>query len=87
MNEYKFSPNHLDIKAGKVVFYLVNAGTLSHDLVIVDAGVKRIGKSELVQAGNAATFTLQDLAAGTYKIYCDVTGHRDQGMEGTIEVT
>ena len=87
MTEYKFIPNHLEVKAGKVVLYLVNAGSLSHDLTVVDAAGKRIGKSDLVQPGNAATFAIENLAVGTYTIYCDVTGHRQSGMEGSIEVT
>jgi uncharacterized cupredoxin-like copper-binding protein len=27
-----------------------------------------------------------DLAAGEYVFYCDVPGHRDAGMEGTLTV-
>jgi hypothetical protein len=32
----------------------------------------------------AATY---ELSAGEYTIYCDVTGHRDQGMVATLTVT
>ena len=87
MTDYKFDPGTISAPSGKVVLYLVNAGSLSHDLTVVDAAGKRIGKSDLVQPGNAATFAIENLAVGTYTIYCDVTGHRQSGMEGSIEVT
>ena len=48
MNEFSFSPSTLTAPSGKVVFFLVNSGTQSHDMVIRDATGKRLFASELV---------------------------------------
>lgn len=86
MSEFKFSPSDVSVPAGKVVFYLVNAGQAPHDMVVFGPEGKQLAKSELVQAGNAATFTVDNLAAGTYTLVCDVPGHREAGMVGTLTV-
>jgi plastocyanin len=87
MSDFKFSPSDPSVKAGKVVFYLVNTGTTGHNMVIADSSKKQVAKSELVQAGNASIFTIDNLAAGAYVIFCDQTGHREAGMEGKLQVT
>lgn len=86
MTEFKFAPSDIDAPAGKVVFYLVNAGQASHDLVVVDPSGKQVAKSELVQAGANSVFTVDSVAAGSYTIVCDVPGHREAGMVGTLTV-
>ncbi len=87
LTEFKFDPSSIDAKSGKAVFFLVNSGSTSHDMVITDSSGKQLAKSELVQAGNAAVFTVDNLAAGSYVIYCDVAGHRASGMEGQLKVS
>ncbi len=84
MSEFKFSPSDISAPAGKVVIYLVNSGQAPHDMVVLDPGGKQVAKSKLVQAGNATTFTIDNLAAGTYTVVCDVPGHREAGMVGTL---
>lgn len=84
LSEFKFTPASLDVKAGKVVLYIVNEGSLSHDLVLTDGSGKQVAKSELVQPGNSALLTIDSLAAGSYTFFCDVPGHRDSGMEGKL---
>jgi uncharacterized cupredoxin-like copper-binding protein len=43
------------------------------------------GVSDTIQDGGTATLTV-DLPAGTYEYYCDVPGHRQAGMIGTLTV-
>ncbi len=87
MSEFKFDPTSIEAKSGKVVFFLVNTGSTSHDLVIMDRSGKEIAKSELVSGGSAGVFTVENLAAGSYVVICDVAGHRASGMEGQLKVT
>ena len=84
MSEFKFDPSSVDVKAGKVSFFLVNAGSQGHDMVISDSGGKVLARSDLVQGGNSSEFTVANLPAGTYTVYCDVPGHRAAGMQGTL---
>ena len=87
MTEFKYDPSSITVPHGKVVFYIVNAGTASHDVVIVDASSNRVDASELVSPGEATVLTVNDIAAGTYTFYCDQPGHRASGMQGTLIVT
>jgi plastocyanin len=87
MTEFKFDPLTISAPSGKVVFYLVNAGTVAHDLVIRDASGNRMGASDLVSAGDSFIFTVSNLAAGTYTIFCDQQGHEASGMKGTLTIT
>jgi plastocyanin len=88
MTEFKFAPSTINTPAGTIVFYLVNDGNnTSHDLAIRDSTGKTIGKSELVSAGDSVVFTVDNIAAGTYTIFCDQPGHESSGMKGTLTVT
>lgn len=87
MNEYKFDPATLTVPNGKVVFYLVNAGTVSHDLAIRDASGNRVATSELVSAGDSFVFTVASLPAGSYSFFCTEPGHESNGMKGTLTAT
>ncbi len=55
-------------------------------MVIADATGKVMARSELVSAGDTRNFVVTKLSAGTYGIYCDVPGHKDSGMLGTLKV-
>lgn len=88
MTEFKFEPSTLNVSAGKVVFYLVNAGNgTSHNMIIRDSTGKKVAGSELVSAGDQSVFTVDNIAAGTYTIFCDQPGHEASGMKGTLTVT
>lgn len=85
--DFSFKPKDISVSAGKVVFFLVNSGPAAHDMVIADSTGKSVARSSLVQSGDTFTFTVDNLAAGKYVIFCDVPGHRAAGMEGTLTVT
>ena len=86
MSEFAFTPKDVSAPAGKVVFYLVNAGQTSHDMIVFDSSQKQVAKSDVVQAGNDSVFTIENLPAGSYTIVCDLPGHREAGMVGTLTV-
>jgi plastocyanin len=87
LTEFKFDPSTISAPNGKVVFYLVNAGTTSHDLIIRDSSNNRIEGSELISAGDSFVFTVNSLPAGTYTYFCDQSGHEASGMKGTLTIT
>jgi plastocyanin len=87
LTEFKFDPSDVTAPHGKVVFFLVNSGTTQHDLAIRDSSNNRIAVSELVSAGDTLVFTVGNIAAGTYTIYCTQPGHEASGMKGTLTVT
>ena len=87
MTDYKFAPADLNVKSGKAVFFLINSGGVSHDMVVFSSDGKRVAGSELVQPGNSSVFTVDNLAAGSYRVVCDQPGHEDLGMKGTLTAT
>ena len=87
MNEFSFNPSSLSASGGKVVFFLVNSGSVSHDMAIRDSSGKRIATSELVSAGDSKVFTVDNIAAGSYIVFCTQPGHEDSGMKGTLTIT
>jgi plastocyanin len=87
LTEFKFDPSTITAPSGKVVFYLVNAGTTSHDLIIRDSSNNRIDGSELISAGDTFVFTVNSIPAGTYTYFCDQPGHETSGMKGTLTIS
>ena len=87
LTEYKFDPSTISVTHGKVVLFLVNGGTISHDLIVRDSSGNRMAGSELISAGDSAVLTIDDLPAGTYTFFCDQPGHEQAGMKGTITAT
>ncbi len=45
-----------------------------------------VARSEIVQPGNSAVLAVNDLATSTYQLFCDIPGHKQLGMTGTLKV-
>jgi uncharacterized cupredoxin-like copper-binding protein len=73
----KFDPDALTATAGEIRIVHENGGSTTHSFVIDEQDFKLVDDDD----GEI------DLAAGDYIFYCDVPGHRDAGMEGTLTVT
>jgi len=81
--DLKFTPNTLTAKAGEsVTVNMQNAGALEHSFIIDEMSVRL----EKVQPGQNASVTFTASTAGTYTFYCDVPGHKEAGMTGTLTV-
>lgn len=76
-----YEPTTLSTDAGTVAIELVNEGQTLHNLVVESSGTK-VAEAE----GGASDTGTVELESGTYTFYCDVPGHRQAGMEGTLEV-
>src|SRR5207247_11405468 len=87
MTEFGYSPDTISVPAGKVTFWLVNSGSVAHDLMIRDSNNNRVAASELISAGDSLAFTVDNLAAGQYTFFCDQLGHEQSGMKGKLTVT
>jgi plastocyanin len=87
MTEFKFDPGTISAPSGKVVFFLVNGGNTSHDMIVRDSAGKRLVASELVSAGDTSVLTIDSIPAGTYTYICDQPGHESSGMHGVLTIT
>lgn len=74
-----------ELSAGPTTFEVSNAGTFPHNFDIEGEGVDEVF-AENLQPGETQVLDL-DLAPGTYRIYCPVANHADQGMEMELTVT
>ena len=79
----KFDPTDLEADAGEVAISLTAQDAVEHDVVI-----EGINGNEPVVAANAGSTNVGtvELEPGTYTFYCNIPGHRQAGMEGTLEV-
>ncbi len=86
-NEYYFTLSRASVAAGELTVELDNRGEDAHDLRL-----QRQGSGEEPVLELAETQSLQhtsasfDLPAGTYKLWCSLPGHREAGMETTLQV-
>ncbi len=81
---FAYEPDTAEAAAGAVTVNFDNPSSLSHDVVIEDDAGTEIGKTDLIT--QSTTSTEVDLQPGTYTYFCDVAGHREGGMEGTLTV-
>ena len=83
--EYSLDPGTVTVsKTGTYEFRVTNNGTIAHALEVEGNGVEeKIGD---VQPGASATLRVTLTKDGSYKMYCPIDGHKEQGMQGTISV-
>lgn len=83
-SEFAFAPNKFDAKVGeKLTFKITNKGALDHSFAITDAAGTVLGRID-VKLGGSASFDFTPSKAGIYQLYCDVPGHKESGMVGTL---
>lgn len=74
-------PEKLEAEAGALRFEVTNNGKTEHTFA-----VQGLGGTEMIAPGESATLELPSVAADTYTYICEVTGHADGGMKGTLVV-
>lgn len=82
-----FNTTSLTAKAGKVTIHFMNMAPEGHDLSVqqgTGASGAVVGATGVFRGGTR-TLTLT-LKPGTYTFFCNVPGHRQAGMQGTIKV-
>lgn len=81
-SRFKFTPNTITVAKGdKVEIKFINDDG-SHNLCAGDWGCTRT-----IAAGQSAELKFTADKAGTFTFWCNVAGHRAQGMEGNLTVT
>ena len=80
-SQFHFELSTSTVKVGKVVFDVVNKGTIAHNFKID-------GKATpLIHPGKSARLTVVFKKAGIYPYLCTVPGHAASGMKGVLTVT
>jgi nitrite reductase (NO-forming) len=81
-----FNVKQIDATPGQLDVTLEEKGSLDHTFVVQDSDGKDVGKKLAVSGGKGSQSGTFDLTPGTYTFFCDIPGHRGQGMEGKIVV-
>jgi uncharacterized cupredoxin-like copper-binding protein len=82
--EFAIDPAAVSVdQAGVVEFKVENAGSITHALEVEGAGLEE--ETEDIAAGDSASLKV-DLPEGTYKLYCPIGNHEDQGMVAQLTV-
>ena len=80
-----FSTNTLHASAGTITIDFTNKAPEAHNFTLTTASGKVLGATPQFTGGmKSITVTLK---AGTYTYYCNVPGHRQAGMQGTLTVS
>jgi hypothetical protein len=82
-DDWSIRPSYRILAAGRIDFVTTNVGEDDHNLSVRGGG-REYGRLDLAP-GESDTLTL-DLAAGSYTLYCSLTGHEDAGMRANISV-
>ena len=86
LGAYRIIPQNLDLKAGTTyLFNVVNVHNAAHNLYIGDMETGDLAHSATVGGGASTSFTWTAVA-GDFDMWCDVPGHADLGMVGTVSV-
>lgn len=80
--DFAYDPDTTTIDAGPATIALDNQGSVVHDWMI--EGQEATTEVEAGPGGQAVETV--DLQPGIYAFYCDISGHRASGMEGTLTV-
>lgn len=78
-----FDPAEIVAPAGTLEIELVEHGSQPHTLVFDDVDGYKLS----VTRRNKDDSGSLDIEPGTYTYYCDIPGHRGQGMHGTLTLT
>jgi plastocyanin len=82
--QLSFDAKQLSAKPGRVSIVFTNATPIEHNAT-VEQGGKVLGATPTF-VGGSRTLTIT-LARGAYTFFCSVPGHRQAGMEGTLNVS
>ncbi len=74
-----FEPKRVTVRAGETVSFVVrNDGVVDHEFESDEAGIEEV----IIPARGTRRVAFEAPSRpGEYPVYCDLTGHRDAGME------
>lgn len=85
-DEFSFSPQNITVTRGATVeLTFKNIGRVPHNYIVDELGLA----TKTISAGrtDVVTFVAPNTpSAISFSSYCSVPGHREAGMEGTIEI-
>jgi uncharacterized cupredoxin-like copper-binding protein len=82
LGRFVIEPGVLEAPEGDLELRVTNVDPeMVHDLVVHGKGTQRLAP------GQSQTLEIPDVAAGEYRMWCDVPGHANMGQVGALMVT
>ena len=90
LSNYAFTPSTLSLPAGKVVLFLANPSTETHDFSLREPSrpsfVNVVAVTGRIDPGKSVLITIDSLPAGVYRATCTVEDHAARGMVADVTV-
>jgi FtsP/CotA-like multicopper oxidase with cupredoxin domain len=83
LTEFKISMSATAVQPGDITFQVKNSGNVAHNFSIPVLKFK----TEMLNPGQSVTVVASDVAAGTYEVQCEVSGHPEAGMKASLTVS
>lgn len=86
--EFAFSPADFSASVGEqLTFTIQNDGALEHNFAILDANGNDLARVEGIGVGESKSVSFTPSSAGALKLVCDIAGHEEAGMLGSLTVS
>jgi uncharacterized cupredoxin-like copper-binding protein len=83
LSEFKIAMSTSTVRPGDITFQVKNNGNVDHNFAIPTLKLR----TEMLKPGQSVTVVANDVAAGTYEVICEVSGHPEAGMKATLTVS
>lgn len=81
-----FDQTELTAKSGAVAIELTNDSPTPHNVEVKTADGESIGASDTISE-STTTLNLEAAEPGDYTFFCNIPGHEEGGMKGTLTVS
>ncbi len=75
LSEFQIAMSTSTVRPGDITFQVKNNGNVAHNFSIAKLKLR----TEMLNPGQAETVVAKDVAAGTYEVVCEVSGHPEAG--------
>jgi FtsP/CotA-like multicopper oxidase with cupredoxin domain len=82
LSEFAIDPDPIVVGAGGTL-QVANLGSADHNLAVEGEDLRTAN----LGAGDTAELSLAGLAPGEYSVLCEIPGHADAGMRGTLSIS
>ncbi len=83
LSEFQIAMSTSTVRPGDITFQVKNNGNVAHNFSIAKLKLR----TEMLNPGQAETVVAKDVAAGTYEVVCEVSGHPEAGMKATLTIS
>lgn len=80
MTDFAFTPEAITVAQGGSIEF-VNEANQPHDFHVEGL------KTPLISGGDSFVLDVSELEPGTYDVWCDIPGHKDAGMKGSLTIS